>query len=155
MIADYPGEPAATVTKSMRTAAASLCRVGDKPGIYFFSLDANSRLAVAGARRTYRVPYFHSRIALIESDEEFRVGAPGSHPTARRLSSTVATGPSGSRSRVAKGPSSGGWRSDIASTRLMSEGSFSVERPTIHPGDCIPPALTSHETRWRPASRSA
>jgi uncharacterized protein YqjF (DUF2071 family) len=34
----------------------------DKPGIWFFSLDASSRLAVEAARRTYRLPYFHARI---------------------------------------------------------------------------------------------
>jgi uncharacterized protein YqjF (DUF2071 family) len=32
-------------------------RVGDKPGIWFFSLDAASRLAVKGARALYRLPY--------------------------------------------------------------------------------------------------
>jgi uncharacterized protein YqjF (DUF2071 family) len=32
--------------------------VGDKPGIFFLSLDAASRFAVAAARRLYRLPYF-------------------------------------------------------------------------------------------------
>lgn len=32
--------------------------VGDKPGIYFFSLDAESRFAVQAARRLYRLPYY-------------------------------------------------------------------------------------------------
>jgi uncharacterized protein YqjF (DUF2071 family) len=35
-------------------------RHGDKPGIYFFSLDAGSGLAVAGARLAYRLPYFRA-----------------------------------------------------------------------------------------------
>ena len=35
----------------------------DKPGIWFFSLDTSSRLAVEAARRTYRLPYFHARTA--------------------------------------------------------------------------------------------
>ena len=30
----------------------------DLPGVYFFSLDAGSRVAVAAARRWYRLPYF-------------------------------------------------------------------------------------------------
>jgi uncharacterized protein len=34
-----------------------------KPGIYFFSLDAASRFAVAAARRTYKLPYFHARMS--------------------------------------------------------------------------------------------
>ena len=36
---------------------------GEKPGIWFFSLDASSRLAVEAARRTYRLPYFHARMS--------------------------------------------------------------------------------------------
>jgi uncharacterized protein len=32
----------------------------DKPGIWFFSLDAQSRLAVEAARRTYALPYHHA-----------------------------------------------------------------------------------------------
>jgi uncharacterized protein len=34
----------------------------DKPGIWFFSLDASSHLAVAAARLLYRLPYFHADI---------------------------------------------------------------------------------------------
>ena len=37
--------------------------VGGKPGIWFFSLDATSRLAVHGARRAWRLPYFRARMA--------------------------------------------------------------------------------------------
>jgi uncharacterized protein YqjF (DUF2071 family) len=33
-----------------------------KPGIWFFSLDASSQVAVAAARRLYRLPYFHADI---------------------------------------------------------------------------------------------
>ncbi|MBW3534703.1 MAG: DUF2071 domain-containing protein [Gemmatimonadetes bacterium] len=32
-------------------------RVGDRPGVYFFSLDAGSRLGVMGARALYHLPY--------------------------------------------------------------------------------------------------
>jgi uncharacterized protein len=35
---------------------------GDKPGIWFFSLDAASRLAVEGARRAYKLPYHLARM---------------------------------------------------------------------------------------------
>jgi uncharacterized protein YqjF (DUF2071 family) len=37
---------------------------GGKPGIWFFSLDASSALAVQAARRAYRLPYFRARITL-------------------------------------------------------------------------------------------
>jgi uncharacterized protein YqjF (DUF2071 family) len=36
--------------------------VGGKPGIYFLSLDAGSCAAVHAARRSYRLPYFRSRV---------------------------------------------------------------------------------------------
>jgi uncharacterized protein YqjF (DUF2071 family) len=42
--------------------------IGGRPGIWFFSLDAGSRLAVAAARRTYRLPYFHARMASERRD---------------------------------------------------------------------------------------
>jgi uncharacterized protein YqjF (DUF2071 family) len=36
--------------------------LGGKPGVYFFSLDAGSALAVAAARATYHLPYFRARM---------------------------------------------------------------------------------------------
>jgi uncharacterized protein len=41
-------------------------RAGRDPGVWFFSLDAASRLAVAGARAAYRLPYFHAKIRMGE-----------------------------------------------------------------------------------------
>jgi uncharacterized protein YqjF (DUF2071 family) len=46
--------------------------VGGRPGIYFFSLDAGSALAVAAARRLYRLPYFHARMSVDRCREEVR-----------------------------------------------------------------------------------
>ena len=37
---------------------------GGKAGIYFFSLDAGSRLAVWGARTLYLLPYFHAQATI-------------------------------------------------------------------------------------------
>jgi hypothetical protein len=52
------------------------------PGVWFFSIDASSRLASLGLRRVYRVPAFHSRMTLERVDdwhdaECVRVGEPG------------------------------------------------------------------------------
>jgi uncharacterized protein len=44
--------------------------VDDRPGIYFFSLDAASGLAVRAARRAYRLPYFKARMSVSESSGE-------------------------------------------------------------------------------------
>lgn len=39
-------------------------RRGRDPGVWFFSLDASSHLAVWGARAVYKLPYFHASIAM-------------------------------------------------------------------------------------------
>jgi uncharacterized protein YqjF (DUF2071 family) len=38
--------------------------VEDKPGIWFFSLDTSSRIAVEAARAAYKLPYHHARISV-------------------------------------------------------------------------------------------
>ena len=39
-------------------------RIGDVGGVWFFSLDAGSRLAVEGARLGFHLPYFHARMSI-------------------------------------------------------------------------------------------
>jgi uncharacterized protein YqjF (DUF2071 family) len=50
-------------------------RADERPGIWFFSLDASSRAAVAVARRTYRLPYRHARIEA--GGDSFRADTEG------------------------------------------------------------------------------
>jgi uncharacterized protein len=47
-------------------------RRGDRPGIFFFSLDAGSRLAVAAARAMYRLPYFHASMTIDQEGDWIR-----------------------------------------------------------------------------------
>jgi uncharacterized protein YqjF (DUF2071 family) len=49
--------------------------VGGKPGIFFFSLDAASRLAVTAARRFYRLPYYLARMSARYEGSRFRFGS--------------------------------------------------------------------------------
>ena len=42
---------------------------GEKPGIWFFSLDTSSQIAVEGARRTYRLPYHHAQMRVEQRGE--------------------------------------------------------------------------------------
>lgn len=44
-------------------------RNGREPGIWFFSLDASSAIAVAAARAAYKLPYFHSSIECTSSTD--------------------------------------------------------------------------------------
>ena len=43
-------------------------RNGRDPGIWFFSLDASSSIAVTAARAAYKLPYFHSQFDFVESN---------------------------------------------------------------------------------------
>lgn len=45
-------------------------RAGGRSGVWFFSLDAASRLAVAGARATFGLPYFVARMQAQRHGEE-------------------------------------------------------------------------------------
>ncbi len=63
---------------------------GDRPGVYFYSLDAANPIAVALARRWYHLPYFFARMPIRERDgwieyESWRLhpGAPRSRFSAR------------------------------------------------------------------------
>ena len=38
--------------------------VGDRPGIWFFTLDASSQLAVEAAKRIYKLPYHHAQMRV-------------------------------------------------------------------------------------------
>lgn len=44
-------------------------RVGDKPGIWFFSLDAASAFAVPGARFAFHLPYFRARMLCVATQK--------------------------------------------------------------------------------------
>jgi uncharacterized protein YqjF (DUF2071 family) len=48
---------------------------GRDPGVWFFSLDASSRLAAAAARFTYRLPYHAARIHMESSGGRYRFHA--------------------------------------------------------------------------------
>ena len=43
-------------------------RVGDRPGVYFFSLDADSRLAVRTAKTLLNLPYFSASVRMAYRD---------------------------------------------------------------------------------------
>ena len=46
-------------------------RDGNKPGVYFFSLDAGSRFAVASARALYRLPYHNAEMSVERDGQGF------------------------------------------------------------------------------------
>ena len=50
------------LSKFLELNVRTYVRVGDKPGVYFFSLDAANPVAVEIARRTYLLPYYNARM---------------------------------------------------------------------------------------------
>lgn len=61
-------------------------RAGRDPGVWFFSLDAASRLAVLGARAAYGLPYFHAAMSMRVAGS----GEPRISYSSRRLSGSDA-----------------------------------------------------------------
>ena len=55
--------PVPVLSSFLETNVRTYVTLEDKPGIYFFSLDAESPLAVEAARRTYRLPYYRARMS--------------------------------------------------------------------------------------------
>jgi uncharacterized protein YqjF (DUF2071 family) len=59
---------------------------GEKPGVWFFSLDAASSLAVAAARRWFHLPYFRARMSCVARGDVVEYASERSHrgaPAAR------------------------------------------------------------------------
>lgn len=56
---------------------------GDKAGVWFFSLDAASFLAVWMARLTFNLPYFHATMSLHQSGDTIHYKSVRKHPGAK------------------------------------------------------------------------
>src|SRR5436309_14409004 len=56
--------PLPRVSSFLQLNVRTYVTAGGKPGIWFFSLDASSRIAVEVARRTYKLPFFRARITV-------------------------------------------------------------------------------------------
>lgn len=67
-----PGWPVPCFSAFGEINVRTYVTVAGKPGIYFLSLDAASRLAVAVARRWYRLPYFRASISADRREHTIR-----------------------------------------------------------------------------------
>lgn len=72
--------PASFVSHFPEINVRTYVTIGGKPGIYFFSLDARSSLAVEAARRVYRLPYFHASMEIEREDGEIEYASRRSDP---------------------------------------------------------------------------
>jgi uncharacterized protein YqjF (DUF2071 family) len=62
--------PEAFAFSFLETNVRTYVLSGDRPGVYFFSLDANSRVAVFAARTEWGLPYHYARIEMSRSSDE-------------------------------------------------------------------------------------
>ncbi|MBI5667250.1 MAG: DUF2071 domain-containing protein [Chloroflexi bacterium] len=65
-----------------------------KPGVWFFSLDANNPLVVLGARLGFKLPYFNARMRLAREDDTVHYWSRRQHPGAVSAEFRVAYEPS-------------------------------------------------------------
>jgi uncharacterized protein YqjF (DUF2071 family) len=70
-------------------------RVGDKPGVWFFSLDAASPAAVAIARTWFRLPYFRARMRCDARGDDVEYDSTRTHTDARPADWRGVYGPTG------------------------------------------------------------
>ena len=62
--------PEAAAFAFLETNVRTYVTRNGEPGVYFFSLEAESILAVAAARVAFSLPYFHARMSLTEQAGE-------------------------------------------------------------------------------------
>ena len=70
-------------------------RLGDRPGVYFFSLDAASSIAVAAARVWFRLPYYRARMSCERDGEAVRYAHLRTHSGAPSAELVARYGPTG------------------------------------------------------------
>jgi uncharacterized protein YqjF (DUF2071 family) len=76
---------------------------GGKPGVWFFSLDAASRLAVRAARRSFYLPYFDAAMSISEQDGAFTYQSRRTHRGAPSANWTATYRPIGPAFRATPG----------------------------------------------------
>jgi hypothetical protein len=74
-----------------------------RPGVYFFSLDAQGVFSVLGARLFHRLPYYYARIDFAESGDRIRFESRRLHPGARPVRFRASYGPTGEEFVAASG----------------------------------------------------
>lgn len=75
----------------------------DRPGVFFFSLDAGSALAVAGARAVYSLPYFRAQFSVTSNGSGVTYRSRRSHRGAAEAEFSAAYRPIGSAVSPAPG----------------------------------------------------
>lgn len=67
---------------NVRTYVTVRDRGVEKPGVYFFSLEAANPVAVTIARRIFKLPYFNAKMQLTADDQQIRYSSQRTHHNA-------------------------------------------------------------------------
>jgi hypothetical protein len=70
-------------------------RVGSKPGVYFFSLDASNPLAVVAARTMFNLPYYAAAMDVTAQGEKIRYASRREAADGKKADLTATYGPVG------------------------------------------------------------
>jgi len=89
--------PVPLLSSFLETNVRTYVSVEGKPGIYFFSLDAASRLAVTAARRLYRLPYFPAEMSTERRGDRISYSTRRTQLDAPRAELRARYGPTGPR----------------------------------------------------------
>lgn len=117
---------------------------GGKPGVFFFSLDAASRLAVWGARTAYHLPYYFAQIKVTQEDGHFRYESVRNSGTLLRASYS----PVGAV-QLRKPGTIEHWLTDATASTRFSVVLFIARKFTTNHGRCRMRTLSFRPTRWR------
>jgi uncharacterized protein YqjF (DUF2071 family) len=96
-----PGLPGARAFPELNVR--TYVRHGDRPGVWFFSLDAASAIAVRLARTWFRLPYFHAEMHVNSGDGGVRYSSARTHRGAPDASFDARYGPTGPVALAAPG----------------------------------------------------
>jgi uncharacterized protein YqjF (DUF2071 family) len=88
--------PIPTATDFHELNVRTYVRHGGRSGVWFFSLDAASWLAVIGARTAVGLPYFHARMRMRRVGDEVQYASTRTHPGARAAEFRARYRPTGS-----------------------------------------------------------
>jgi uncharacterized protein YqjF (DUF2071 family) len=122
--------PAPLVSRFLEVNVRTYVEYGGKPGIFFLSLDADSRFAVTGARRTYRLPYFRAHQALSEEGDRFHFQSARTSSDGPAAELGCAFRPTGERFQAQPGTLAH-WLTERYCLYTLAEGG-TVQRGDIH-----------------------
>jgi uncharacterized protein len=115
---------------------------GARPGVWFFSLDAASRVAVRAARRWFRLPYFDAEMGCTAEGDDLVYRSRRTHRGAHAAAFAARYGPSGLAFTAAPG-SLDHWLTERYCLYAAAEGGAMLRGEIHHAPWPLQPALAA------------